>query len=72
MLSVITKGKENPTLENDLGVDGNSEGVELKAFMKAVVADFDEDRVYVSDIKKLIKWYGVISKYAPEILGATV
>jgi hypothetical protein len=54
---------------NDLGVDGNSEGVELKAFMKAVVADFDEDRVYVSDIKKLIKWYGVISKYAPEILG---
>ena len=57
---------------NDLGVDGNSEGVELKAFMKAVVSDFDEDRVYVSDIKKLIKWYGVISKYAPEILGAKV
>ena len=23
MLSVITKGKENPTLENDLGVDGD-------------------------------------------------
>lgn len=57
---------------NDLGVDGNSEGVELKAFMKAVVSDFDENRVYVSDIKKLIKWYGVISKYAPEILGDLV
>lgn len=52
----------------DLGVDGNSDGVELKAFMKAIVSDFDENRVYVSDIKKLIKWYGVISKYAPEIL----
>ena len=57
---------------NDLGVDGNSDGVELKAFMKAVVSDFDENRVYVSDIKKLIKWYGVISKYAPEILGDLV
>ncbi len=57
---------------NDLSVDGDSDGVELKAFMKAVVTDFDENRVYVSDIKKLIKWYGVISKYAPEILGATV
>jgi hypothetical protein len=56
---------------NDLGVDGNSDGVELKAFMKAVVPDFDDNRVYVSDIKKLIKWYGAISKYAPEILGAT-
>ncbi len=54
---------------NDLGVDGNSDGVELKAFMKAVVSDFDENRVYVSDIKKLIKWYGVVLKYAPEILG---
>ena len=54
---------------NDLGVDGNSDGLELKAFMKSVVADFDENRVYVSDIKKLIKWYDVISKYAPEILA---
>ena len=55
---------------NDLGVDGDSDGAELKSFMKAVVSDFDENRVYVSDIKKLIKWYGVILKYAPEILGA--
>lgn len=40
--------------------------------MKAVVSDFDENRVYISDIKKLIKWYGVIAKYAPEILAASV
>jgi hypothetical protein len=56
---------------NDLGVDGDSDGAELKSFMKAVVSDFDENRVYVSDIKKLIKWYGVISKYAPEILAGS-
>jgi len=54
---------------NDLGIDGNSDGAELKSFMKAVVSDFDENRVYVSDIKKLIKWYDVILKYAPEILA---
>ncbi len=27
--------------------------------MKAVVSDFDEDRVYVSDIKKLISGMGL-------------
>jgi Domain of unknown function (DUF5606) len=69
-LDIVLK-KINAEFGNDLGVDGNSDGSELKAFMKAVVSDFDENRVYVSDIKKLIKWYGVISKYAPEILQAT-
>ena len=62
--------KINSEFGSDLGVDGDSDGAELKSFMKAVVSDFDENRVYVSDIKKLIKWYGVISKYAPEILEA--
>lgn len=54
----------------DLGIDGDSDASELKAFMKSVLPEFDDERVYVSDIKKLIKWYGVISKFAPEILTA--
>lgn len=53
---------------NDLGVDGNSDAVELKAFMKAVLPEYDETRVYVSDIKKLVRWYEAILKYAPELL----
>jgi hypothetical protein len=52
---------------DDLGVDANSEPVELKAFLKSILPDYDEDRVYVSDIKKLVKWYDIISKRAPEI-----
>lgn len=52
----------------DLGLDADSEGTELKAFLKSVLPDYDESRVYVSDIKKLVKWYGVIARYAPEIL----
>jgi len=31
---------------------------ELKDFLRSVLPDYDEERVYVSDIKKLIKWYG--------------
>jgi len=53
---------------NDLGVDANSDGVELKAFIKAVLPEYDESRVYVSDIKKLVRWYDTILKYAPELL----
>ena len=52
----------------DPGVDANSEPDELKAFMKSILPEYDEDRVYVSDIKKLVKWYGIILAYAPEIL----
>ncbi len=60
--------KINAEFGSDLGVDGNSEPGELKAFMKSVLPEYDEDRVYVSDIKKLVKWYGAILQYAPEIL----
>jgi hypothetical protein len=56
--------------KDDLGVDSNSESAELRSFMKAVLPTYDEDRVYVSDIKKLVKWYSVILKNAPEILTA--
>ena len=53
---------------NDLGVDSNSDGAELKSFLKAVLPEYDENRVYVSDIKKLVKWYELIQKHAPDIL----
>jgi hypothetical protein len=52
----------------DPGVDAESDGSELKAFLKSVLPEYDETRVYVSDIKKLVKWYGVLARYAPEIL----
>ncbi len=54
---------------NDLGVDAESDPAELKAFLKSVLPEFDESRVYVSDIKKLVKWYEIISKHAPEIVA---
>lgn len=51
----------------DLGLDAEAEGAELKSFLKSVVPDYDESRVYVSDMKKLVKWYGLLLKQAPEL-----
>lgn len=63
--------KINTEYAGDLGLDGEADPSELKAFLKSVLPEYDESRVYVSDIKKLVKWYAVILKYAPEILTAT-
>lgn len=54
---------------DDPGVDTNSDSDELRAFLKSVLPEYDEDRVYTSDIKKLVKWYSLIRKYAPEVLN---
>lgn len=61
--------KINHSFGSDLGVDGNSEASELKSFLKSVLPEFDEDRVYVSDIKKLVKWYGILMQQAPELFA---
>jgi hypothetical protein len=58
--------KINNDYADDLGVDANSDASELKAFLKSILPEYDEERVYVSDIKKLVKWYEVIRKFAPE------
>jgi hypothetical protein len=38
--------------------------------MKAILPEYDEDRVYVSDIKKLVRWYEIIRQHAPDVLTA--
>ena len=44
----------------------SSEG-ELTDFLAGVIPDYDRDRVYLSDIKKLASWYGIVSKYRPYV-----
>jgi len=61
--------KINKDFCTDIGVDGNSDANELKSFLKSVLPEYDQDRVYVSDIKKLVKWYSVLHEYAPEIFN---
>ncbi|WP_201981716.1 DUF5606 family protein [Hymenobacter rubidus] len=40
----------------------SSEG-ELTDFLAGVIPDYDRDRVYLSDIKKLASWYNIVGKH---------
>lgn len=61
--------KINKEFGEDPGVDNKSTPDELKAFLKFIIPDFDEEKVYVSDIKKIVHWYSILLKYAPELLA---
>jgi hypothetical protein len=63
--------KINQEFGNNIGLDADADPNELKSFLKSVLPEYDESRVYVSDIKKLVKWYGLLMKYAPEIITST-
>lgn len=65
LLGVLKKIKKD--FANDLGVDQDSDAIELKAFLKSVLPEYDESKVYVSDMKKLVRWYGILSQNAPEV-----
>jgi hypothetical protein len=39
-----------------------SSGNELKAYFEEVVPEYDKDRVYVSDIKKVLLWYNTLQE----------
>ena len=49
--------------------DPNSKADELRAWFKTIVADHDEDRVHINDIRKVIKWYTFIKQYAWEMVN---
>ncbi len=53
---------------DDLGLEKKPDPEELKSFLKHVLPDYDADRVYVSDIKKLVSWYNVLLSVAPDTL----
>jgi hypothetical protein len=66
-ISVFTTGEDKPLkeviralyekLEGKPGIDPKSGNAELKKFFLEMVPDFDQDRVYPSDIRKMISWY---------------
>lgn len=53
----------------ELGVDPEGGPAVLSAFMKKVLPEYDEQRVYQSDIKKLVKWYAILRHNAPELFN---
>ena len=55
---------ENVAKNNDYKetISHKSSDAELRAFMLESLPDYDTERVYVSDIKKLAQWYNILHK----------
>ncbi len=66
MRNIAIKENEGPAISH------KEDNAKLVTYFKEVLPDYDEDRVYVSDIKKVLNWYnmlqakGMISKEVPE------
>jgi hypothetical protein len=41
----------------DKSIDVKADGKKLREFFKSVLPEYDEERVYDSDIKKILSWY---------------
>jgi len=69
-ISVFTTGDDislkdvfkafHTSLEGKPAIDRKSDNASLKKFFLEMVPDFDQERVYVSDIKKMISWYNML------------
>ena len=51
-----------------LALTAKSDGADLEAFFSDILPDWDRERVYLSDIKKLVTWYNILAERAPEAL----
>ncbi len=66
LLEVLRKIREEFGENTGLGPDTTQE--ELRAFMKHILPEHDEEKVYPSNIRKLVNWYQLIIKQCPEVL----
>lgn len=80
-ISIYTNSEEKPLAEvmrniaikedNGPALSHKEDNAKLVAYFKEILPDYDEDRVYPSDIKKVLNWYnmlqakGLVSKEAP-------
>ena len=50
-------------LEGKPAIDPKSDNNALKKFFLEMVPEFDQERVYVSDIRKMVSWYNVLVEH---------
>lgn len=68
--AIAIKENEGPAISH------KEDNAKLVAYFKEILPDYDEDRVYASDIKKLLNWYnilqakGLVSKEEPKVENA--
>ena len=81
-ISVYTNTEEKPLTEimraiatkedNGPAISHKEDNAKLVGYFLEILPDYDQDRVYPSDIKKILNWYnilqekGLVSKEAPE------
>ncbi|AWO02257.1 hypothetical protein DLD77_06240 [Chitinophaga alhagiae] len=58
-LSAVFKAMQEKEAQFPLA-DGKADNNAIKAYFKNVFPEFDEERVYVSDMKKMVKWYAIL------------
>jgi hypothetical protein len=62
--------------DNGPAISHKEENSKLTAYFLEVLPDYDQERVYPSDIKKILNWYnmlhakGLVSKEEPKIENA--
>jgi len=71
-ITVFTEEKDKPLKDIFKAIYEKEEGKEsispksdnetLKAYFGEVMPDYDRERVYVSDIKKILQWYNILQK----------
>lgn len=61
-------GRIHDEYGKELNIKPKSSKAELEDFISEVVPNYDPDKVYMSDVKKLISWYQRIAQFAPEVL----
>lgn len=69
-ISMYTHTEEKPLAEvmrniakkenNGPALSHKEDNARLTAYFKEVLPDYDEDRVYASDIKKVLNWYNLL------------
>jgi hypothetical protein len=80
-ISVYTNTEEKPLTEimraiatkedNGPAISHKEDNAKLVAYFLEILPDYDQDRVYPSDIKKIVNWYnmlqakGLVSKEVP-------
>ena len=85
-ISMYTNSAEKPLAEvmrniavkedNGPAISHKEDNTTLVTYFKEILPDYDEDRVYASDIKKVLNWYnmlqakGMVSKEEPKVENA--
>jgi hypothetical protein len=54
----------------EISISSKSSNEELGKFLESVLPDYDKEKVYHSDIKKLAVWYGILQANYPEVFVA--